>query len=130
MVQSCKNAHRTEKERFSGFVKGVFRVYEQKKFFDPEGRPSEPQAGAADRRRGVAAYKALELVRLLRKAGVAVRADPDRRRRPVRDAAVARRPRRGRGTLGPVLIGGEAEMGHIELSRSADLVVVARPRRT
>ena len=74
---------------------------------------------------GVAAYKALELVRLLRKAGVAVR--------PILTAAGAR-------FVTPLSLGalaedavrsdlfsleGEAEMGHIELSRSADLVVVA-----
>jgi phosphopantothenoylcysteine decarboxylase/phosphopantothenate--cysteine ligase len=74
---------------------------------------------------GVAAYKSLELVRLLRKAGVAVR--------PILTAAGAR-------FVTPLSLGalaedavrsdlfsleGEAEMGHIELSRSADLVVVA-----
>jgi phosphopantothenoylcysteine decarboxylase/phosphopantothenate--cysteine ligase len=74
---------------------------------------------------GVAAYKALELVRLLRKAGIAVR--------PILTAA-------GAQFVTPLSLGalaedavrsdlfsleGEAEMGHIELSRSADLVVVA-----
>jgi phosphopantothenoylcysteine decarboxylase / phosphopantothenate---cysteine ligase len=74
---------------------------------------------------GVAAYKALEVVRLLRKAGVAVR--------PVLTKAGAR-------FVTPLSLAAlaedrvyedlfsltdEAEMGHIELSRSADLVVVA-----
>ncbi len=73
---------------------------------------------------GIAAYKALELTRLLRKAGVAVR--------PVLTAAGAR-------FITPLSLAAlaedevrsdlfaldEAKMGHIELSRSADLVVVA-----
>lgn len=74
---------------------------------------------------GVAAYKALELTRLLRKAGVAVR--------PILTAA-------GAQFVTPLSLAAlaedkvyselfsltdEAEMGHIELSRSADLVVVA-----
>jgi phosphopantothenoylcysteine decarboxylase/phosphopantothenate--cysteine ligase len=74
---------------------------------------------------GIAAYKALELARLLRKAGVAVR--------PILTAA-------GAQFVTPLSLAAicedkvyselfsltdEAEMGHIELSRSADLVVVA-----
>ncbi len=74
---------------------------------------------------GIAAYKALELTRLLRKAGVGVR--------PILTAAGAR-------FVTPLSLSAlaedrvyselfsltdEAEMGHIELSRSADLVVVA-----
>lgn len=74
---------------------------------------------------GIAAYKALELTRLLRKAGVAVR--------PMLTAA-------GAHFVTPLSLGAlaedavrtelfstddEAKMGHIELSRSADLVVVA-----
>src|SRR5881409_517036 len=74
---------------------------------------------------GVAAYKALELVRLLRKADVAVR--------PILTVA-------GAQFVTPLSLAAlsedkvhselfsltdEAEMGHIELSRSADLVVVA-----
>jgi len=74
---------------------------------------------------GIAAYKALELTRLLRKAGVAVR--------PILTDAGAR-------FVTPLSLGAlaedkvyhdlfsltdEAEMGHIELSRSADLIVVA-----
>ncbi len=74
---------------------------------------------------GIAAYKALELTRLLRKSGVAVR--------PILTAA-------GAQFVTPLSLSAlaedrvyselfsltdEAEMGHIELSRSADLVVVA-----
>ena len=74
---------------------------------------------------GIAAYKALELTRLLRKAGVGVR--------PILTAAGAK-------FVTPLTLAAlaedkvysdlfsltdEAEMGHIELSRSADLVVVA-----
>jgi phosphopantothenoylcysteine decarboxylase/phosphopantothenate--cysteine ligase len=74
---------------------------------------------------GIAAYKALELVRLARKAGLAVR--------PVLTKA-------GAEFVTPLSLSAlaedkvyselfsltdEAEMGHIELSRSADLVVVA-----
>jgi phosphopantothenoylcysteine decarboxylase/phosphopantothenate--cysteine ligase len=74
---------------------------------------------------GVAAYKALELTRLLRKAGVAVR--------PILTKA-------GAEFVTPLSLAAlaedkvyselfsltdEAEMGHIQLSRSADLVVVA-----
>ena len=74
---------------------------------------------------GIAAYKALELIRLLRKAGVAVR--------PILTPA-------GAAFVTPLSLSAlaedkvyselfsltdEAEMGHIELSRSADLVVVA-----
>jgi phosphopantothenoylcysteine decarboxylase/phosphopantothenate--cysteine ligase len=74
---------------------------------------------------GIAAYKALELTRLLRKAGIAVR--------PILTAA-------GAHFVTPLALGAlaedevrgdlfaieaEAKMGHIELSRSADLIVVA-----
>ena len=74
---------------------------------------------------GVAAYKALELVRLLRRAGVGVR--------PILTPAGAK-------FVTPLSLSAlaedkvyqdlfsltdEAEMGHIQLSRSADLVVVA-----
>ena len=74
---------------------------------------------------GIAAYKALELVRLARKAGLEVR--------PILTAA-------GAQFVTPLSLAAlaedkvyqdlfsltdEAEMGHIELSRSADLVVVA-----
>ncbi|MBS0363945.1 MAG: bifunctional phosphopantothenoylcysteine decarboxylase/phosphopantothenate--cysteine ligase CoaBC [Proteobacteria bacterium] len=74
---------------------------------------------------GIAAYKSLELTRLLRKAGIGVR--------PILTAA-------GAEFVTPLSLSAlaedkvyselfsltdEAEMGHIELSRSADLVVVA-----
>ncbi|WP_425995184.1 bifunctional phosphopantothenoylcysteine decarboxylase/phosphopantothenate--cysteine ligase CoaBC [Caulobacter sp. DWR1-3-2b1] len=74
---------------------------------------------------GIAAYKALELTRLLRKAGIGVR--------PILTKA-------GAEFVTPLSLGSlaedkvyddlfsltdEAEMGHIQLSRSADLVVVA-----
>lgn len=74
---------------------------------------------------GIAAYKSLELVRLLRKAGVAVR--------PILTTA-------GAQFVTPLSLSAlcedkvyselfslddESEMGHIQLSRSADLVVVA-----
>ena len=74
---------------------------------------------------GIAAYKALELVRLLRKAGIAVRAVLTRA---------------GEAFVTPLSLGAltedkvyqdlfsltdEHEMGHIELSREADLLVVA-----
>ncbi len=74
---------------------------------------------------GIAAYKALELTRLLRKAGIGVR--------PILTKA-------GAAFVTPLSLSAlaedkvyqalfsltdEAEMGHIELSRSADLVVVA-----
>lgn len=74
---------------------------------------------------GIAAYKALELTRLLRKAGIAVR--------PILTAA-------GSQFITPLSLSAlaedevrtdlfsldeESEMGHIELSRSADLVLVA-----
>ena len=74
---------------------------------------------------GIAAYKALELARLLRKAGVAVR--------PVLTAAAAQfvTPLSLAALCEDKVYGelfsltDEAEMGHIELSRSADLIVVA-----
>jgi phosphopantothenoylcysteine decarboxylase / phosphopantothenate---cysteine ligase len=74
---------------------------------------------------GIAAYKALELVRLLRKAGVAVR--------PILTSAGAEfvtslslaALAEDRVYSDLFSLTDEAAMGHIELSRSADLVVVA-----
>jgi phosphopantothenoylcysteine decarboxylase / phosphopantothenate---cysteine ligase len=74
---------------------------------------------------GIAAYKALELVRLLRKAGVAVR--------PILTSAGAEfvtslslaALAQDRVYSDLFSLTDEAAMGHIELSRSADLVVVA-----
>jgi phosphopantothenoylcysteine decarboxylase/phosphopantothenate--cysteine ligase len=94
-------------------------------------KPSEVAMLAAGKRvllivgGGIAAYKALELVRLLRKADIAVR--------PILT-------RGGAEFVTPLSLSAlsedkvyrelfsltdEAEMGHIELSRSADLIVVA-----
>jgi len=73
---------------------------------------------------GIAAYKALELIRLLRKADVAVRPILTRAGAqfvtPLSLAALAED--KVHGDL--FSLTDEAEMGHIELSRSADLVVV------
>jgi phosphopantothenoylcysteine decarboxylase/phosphopantothenate--cysteine ligase len=74
---------------------------------------------------GIAAYKALELVRLLRKAGVAVRPILTRAGAqfvtPLSLSALAE----DKVYSDLFSLTDEAEMGHIELSRSADLVVVA-----
>jgi phosphopantothenoylcysteine decarboxylase/phosphopantothenate--cysteine ligase len=74
---------------------------------------------------GIAAYKALELTRLLRKAGVEVApiltAAGAHFVTPMSLAALAGTPVR----LDLFSLTEEAQMGHIELSRSADLVVVA-----
>jgi phosphopantothenoylcysteine decarboxylase/phosphopantothenate--cysteine ligase len=74
---------------------------------------------------GIAAYKALELTRLLRKAGVGVRPILTRAGAefvtPLSLSALAE----DRVYSELFSLTDEAEMGHIELSRSADLVVVA-----
>ena len=74
---------------------------------------------------GVAAYKALELVRLLRKAGVGVRAILTRAGAqfvtPLSLSALTEAP----VSQDLFSLTEESEMGHIELSRAADLVVVA-----
>jgi phosphopantothenoylcysteine decarboxylase/phosphopantothenate--cysteine ligase len=74
---------------------------------------------------GIAAYKALELTRLLRKAGVGVRPILTRAASefvtPLSLAALAE----DKVYQELFSLTDEAEMGHIELSRSADLVVVA-----
>jgi phosphopantothenoylcysteine decarboxylase/phosphopantothenate--cysteine ligase len=74
---------------------------------------------------GIAAYKALELTRLLRKAGIAVRPILTRAGAefvtPLSLAALAE----DKVYSELFSLTDEAEMGHIELSRSADLVVVA-----
>ena len=73
---------------------------------------------------GVAAYKALELIRLLRKAGVAVRVILTRAGAqfvtPLSLSALSE----DKVYQDLWSLTDEAEMGHIELSRSADLVVV------
>ncbi|MEO6339525.1 MAG: bifunctional phosphopantothenoylcysteine decarboxylase/phosphopantothenate--cysteine ligase CoaBC [Caulobacteraceae bacterium] len=74
---------------------------------------------------GIAAYKSLELVRLLRKADVAVSPILTEAGAqfvtPLSLAALAETPVRSN----LFSLTEEAEMGHIELSRAADLVVVA-----
>jgi phosphopantothenoylcysteine decarboxylase/phosphopantothenate--cysteine ligase len=74
---------------------------------------------------GIAAYKALELVRLARKAGLAVRPVLTRAGAefvtPLSLAALAE----DKVYSELFSLTDEAEMGHIQLSRSADLVVVA-----
>src|SRR5258708_7933123 len=74
---------------------------------------------------GVAAYKALELVRLFRKADVAVRPilteAGSRFVTPLSLAALSE----DKVYADLFSLTDEAEMGHIELSRSADLIVVA-----
>ena len=74
---------------------------------------------------GIAAYKSLELPRLLRKAGVGVSpiltAAGARFVTPLSLSALAESQTR----TDLFSLDDEAEMGHIELSRSADLVVVA-----
>ncbi len=74
---------------------------------------------------GIAAYKALELTRLLRKAGIAVR--------PILTAAGSQfvtslslsALAEDRARMDLFSLEDEADMGHIELSRWADLIVVA-----
>lgn len=74
---------------------------------------------------GVAAYKALELVRLMRKSGVEVRCvltrSGERFVTPLSLEALSE----NRVRLDLFDLGQEAEMGHIQLSRWADLLVVA-----
>jgi phosphopantothenoylcysteine decarboxylase/phosphopantothenate--cysteine ligase len=74
---------------------------------------------------GIAAYKALELTRLLRKAGIGVRPILTKAGAefvtPLSLAALAE----DKVYAELFSLTDEAEMGHIELSRSADLVVVA-----
>jgi phosphopantothenoylcysteine decarboxylase/phosphopantothenate--cysteine ligase len=74
---------------------------------------------------GIAAYKALELVRLLRKAGIAVRPILTKGGAqfvtPLSLSSLAE----DRVYAELFSLTDEAEMGHIQLSRSADLVVVA-----
>ena len=74
---------------------------------------------------GIAAYKALELTRLLRKAGIGVRPVLTQAgaefATPLSLGALAEEPVRTE----LFLLTDEQKMGHIELSRAADLVVVA-----
>ena len=74
---------------------------------------------------GIAAYKACELIRLCRKAGISVRCVPTAAAHhfvtPMTLAALSENP------VFTSLwdLKDEAEMGHIQLSREADLIVVA-----
>src|ERR1700760_4141768 len=74
---------------------------------------------------GVAAFKSLDLIRRLRERGAAVQAlltpAAERFVTPLSVAALSANP--VRQDLFNLL--DEAQMGHIELSRSADLIVVA-----
>ncbi len=74
---------------------------------------------------GIAAYKALELVRLLRKAGIGVRCILTRAGAqfvtPLSLSALSE----NKVFADLFSLTDEAEMGHIELSRASDLVVVA-----
>ncbi|HQT62317.1 MAG TPA: bifunctional phosphopantothenoylcysteine decarboxylase/phosphopantothenate--cysteine ligase CoaBC [Acidiphilium sp.] len=74
---------------------------------------------------GIAAYKALELIRLIRKEGGAVRAvitaGGEKFVTPLSVQALCE----DRVHTELFSLTGESEMGHIQLSRSADLVVVA-----
>lgn len=74
---------------------------------------------------GIAAYKALELVRLLRKAGVSVRAVLTRAGENFVTALSLQALTEDRVYTDLFSLTDEHEMGHIELSRGADLVVVA-----
>jgi phosphopantothenoylcysteine decarboxylase/phosphopantothenate--cysteine ligase len=74
---------------------------------------------------GIAAYKACELIRLCRKAGIAVRCVPTAAAQqfitPMTLAALSEQ----QVFTSLWDLKDEAEMGHIQLSREADLIVVA-----
>ena len=74
---------------------------------------------------GIAAYKALELTRLLRKAGVAVRPILTKAGSEFVTQLSLSALSEDKVYSELFSLTDEAEMGHIELSRSADLVVVA-----
>src|SRR5262249_9021899 len=89
-------------------------------------------SGALDEKRvllvvggGIAAYKALELVRLLRRAGSAVRPVLTKAGAQFVTALSLAALAEDKVSADLFSLTDEAEMGHIELSRSADLVVVA-----
>ena len=75
---------------------------------------------------GIAAYKALDLIRRLREQGIAVRAVMTRGGAAIRHAAFGRQPLR-RARSSPICSRSPTKRrcGHIELSRDADLIVVA-----
>ena len=74
---------------------------------------------------GIAAYKALELVRLLRKAGVAVTAVLTKGGAEFVTPLSLQALTENKVYTDLFSLTDESEMGHIQLSRSADLVVVA-----
>jgi phosphopantothenoylcysteine decarboxylase/phosphopantothenate--cysteine ligase len=74
---------------------------------------------------GIAAYKSLELARLLRKAGVGVRPILTKAGAEFVTALSLSALTEDKVYSELFSLTDEAEMGHIELSRSADLVVVA-----
>lgn len=74
---------------------------------------------------GIAAYKALELVRLLKKAGVAVRPILTRAGAEFVTPLSLQALSEDKVYQDLFSLTAESEMGHIELSRSADLIVVA-----
>ncbi|UUX52099.1 bifunctional phosphopantothenoylcysteine decarboxylase/phosphopantothenate--cysteine ligase CoaBC [Nisaea acidiphila] len=74
---------------------------------------------------GIAAYKALELVRLLRKRGVAVRAVLTKAGAEFVTPLSLSALTEDKVYTHLFSLTDEAEMGHIQLSRSADLIVVA-----
>jgi phosphopantothenoylcysteine decarboxylase/phosphopantothenate--cysteine ligase len=74
---------------------------------------------------GVAAYKALELVRLLKKADIAVRPILTRAGAEFVTPLSLQALAEDKVYQDLFSLTGESEMGHIELSRSADLIVVA-----
>jgi phosphopantothenoylcysteine decarboxylase/phosphopantothenate--cysteine ligase len=74
---------------------------------------------------GIAAYKALELVRLLRKAGTAVRPILTRGGAEFVTSLSLSALAEDKVYQDLFSLTDQAEMGHIELSRSADLIVVA-----
>ncbi|MEP3115380.1 bifunctional phosphopantothenoylcysteine decarboxylase/phosphopantothenate--cysteine ligase CoaBC [Nisaea sp.] len=74
---------------------------------------------------GIAAYKALELVRLLRKRGIAVRAVLTKAGEEFVTPLSLSALTEDKVYTDLFSLTDEAEMGHIQLSRSADLIVVA-----
>ncbi|MEP6148979.1 MAG: bifunctional phosphopantothenoylcysteine decarboxylase/phosphopantothenate--cysteine ligase CoaBC, partial [Nisaea sp.] len=74
---------------------------------------------------GIAAYKALELVRLLRKRGIAVRAVLTKAGEEFVTPLSLSALTEDKVYKDLFSLTDEAEMGHIQLSRSADLIVVA-----
>ena len=74
---------------------------------------------------GIAAYKALELVRLLRKRGIAVRAVLTKAGEEFVTPLSLSALTEDKIYTELFSLTDEAEMGHIQLSRSADLIVVA-----